>query len=274
MKSRTIETIHELEAKWQRTWEEAGTYTAQTGDPKANQDKFYGLVEFPYPSGEGLHVGHPRSYTAIDLVTRKRRMEGKNVLYPMGWDAFGLPTENFAIKHKIRPADATKKNVANFTRQIKSLGFGFDWTREVDTTDPAYYKWTQWQFLQFVKAGLAYKAKSTINWCPKCKIGLANEEAQGGVCERCGNPVEKREKAQWMIKISKYADRLIDDLKTVDYLEKIASQQVNWIGRSEGAEVVFRVPKFEKVLIATNNKSKITRVKKLLGALLPSIQVL
>ncbi len=274
MKPRTIETIHELEAKWQRTWEEAGTYVAKTGDPKANQDKFYGLVEFPYPSGEGLHVGHPRSYTAIDLVTRKRRMEGKNVLYPMGWDAFGLPTENFAIKHKIRPADATKKNVANFTRQIKSLGFGFDWTREVDTTDPTYYKWTQWQFLQFVKAGLAYKAKSTINWCPRCKIGLANEEAQGGVCERCGNPVEKREKAQWMIKISKYADRLIDDLKTVDYLDKIASQQVNWIGRSEGAEVLFRVPRFEKVLVATNNKSKIARVKKLLGAVLPSIQVL
>lgn len=274
MTPRTIETIHEMEAKWQKTWEEAGTYTATTGDPAANQDKFYGLVEFPYPSGEGLHVGHPRSYTAIDLVTRKRRMEGKNVLYPMGWDAFGLPTENFAIKHKIRPADATKRNVGNFTRQIKSLGFGFDWTREIDTTDPAYYKWTQWQFLQFVKAGLAYKAKSTINWCPRCKIGLANEEAQGGVCERCGNPVEKREKAQWMIKISKYADRLIDDLKTVDYLDKIASQQVNWIGRSEGAEVTFRVPKFEKVLVATNNKSKIARVKKLLGALLPSIQVL
>ncbi len=273
MKPRTIETIHELEAKWQRTWEEAGTYTAKTGDPTANQDKFYGLVEFPYPSGEGLHVGHPRSYTAIDLVTRKRRMEGKNVLYPIGWDAFGLPTENFAIKHKIRPADATKKNVGNFTRQIKSLGFGFDWTREVDTTDPTYYKWTQWQFLQFVKAGLAYKAKSTINWCPRCKIGLANEEAQGGVCERCGNPVEKREKAQWMIKISKYADRLIDDLKTVDYLEKIASQQVNWIGRSEGAEVIFRVPKFEKILVATNNKGKIDRVKKILGALLPSVQV-
>jgi leucyl-tRNA synthetase len=241
MTPRTIEAIHEMEAKWQKTWEEAGTYTAKTGDSKANQDKFYGLVEFPYPSGEGLHVGHPRSYTAIDLVTRKRRMEGKNVLYPIGWDAFGLPTENFAIKHKIRPADATKKNIANFTRQIKSLGFGFDWTREIDTTDPKYYKWTQWQFLQFVKAGLAYKAKSTINWCPSCKIGLANEEAQGGVCERCGTAVVKREKAQWMIKISKYADRLIDDLKQVDYLDKIAAQQVNWIGRSEGAEVVFTI---------------------------------
>lgn len=274
MHPRTIETIHEMEAKWQNTWAEAGTYTAHTGDPAANQDKFYGLVEFPYPSGEGLHVGHPRSYTAIDLVTRKRRMEGKNVLYPIGWDAFGLPTENFAIKHKIRPVDATKKNVANFTRQIKSLGFGFDWTREIDTTDPAYFKWTQWQFLQFVKAGLAYKAKSVINWCPRCKIGLANEEAQGGVCERCGNPVEKREKEQWMIKISKYADRLIDDLKTVDYLDKIASQQVNWIGRSEGAEVVFRVPKFKKILAATNNKGKLARVRMLFAAILPGVEIL
>ena len=242
MKPRTIETIHELEAKWQKRWEEAGTYTAITG--ASDREKFYGLVEFPYPSGDGLHVGHPRSYTAIDLVTRKRRMEGKNVLYPIGWDAFGLPTENYAIKHKIRPADATKKNIANFTRQIKSIGFGFDWTREIDTTDPAYYKWTQWQFLQFVKAGLAYKVQSTINWCPSCKIGLANEEAQGGVCERCGTPVEKREKEQWMIKITKYADRLIDDLKTVDYLEKIATQQVNWIGRSEGAEVSFKIEDF------------------------------
>ncbi|MBP9762039.1 class I tRNA ligase family protein [Patescibacteria group bacterium] len=273
MNPRTIETIHEMEAKWQKTWAEAGTYTAKTGNPAAKQDKFYGLVEFPYPSGEGLHVGHPRSYTAIDLVTRKRRMEGKNVLYPMGWDAFGLPTENFAIKHKIRPADATKRNIGNFTRQIKSLGFGFDWTREVDTTDPKYYKWTQWQFLQFVKAGLAYKAKSTINWCPKCKIGLANEEAQGGVCERCGSPVEKREKAQWMIKISKYADRLIDDLQTVDYLDKIAAQQVNWIGRSEGAEIAFRIPRFKKLLVATNNKSKFYRVKILLTAVLPSIEI-
>jgi leucyl-tRNA synthetase/predicted alpha/beta hydrolase family esterase len=274
MNSRTIETIHEMEAKWQKTWAEAGTYTAKTGNLASKQDKFYGLIEFPYPSGEGLHVGHPRSYTAIDLVTRKHRMQGKNVLYPIGWDAFGLPTENFAIKHKIRPADATKRNIGNFTRQIKSLGFGFDWTREVDTTDPKYYKWTQWQFLQFLKAGLAYKAKSTINWCPKCKIGLANEEAQGGVCERCGTPVEKREKAQWMIKISKYADRLIDDLQTVDYLDKIAAQQVNWIGRSEGAEIVFRVAKFEKVLVATNNKSKLARAKKLLGAFLPGLQVL
>lgn len=233
--------IHELEAKWQARWEAEGTYRAQAPEEAPKAEKFYGLVEFPYPSGEGLHVGHPRSYTAIDLVTRKRRMEGKNVLYPIGWDAFGLPTENFAIKHKIPPAEATRKNVANFTRQIKSIGFGFDWDHEVNTTDPAYYKWTQWQFLQFVKAGLAYKAASTINWCPKCKIGLANEEAQGGVCERCGTPVEKREKAQWMIKITKYAERLLNDLDTVDYLDKIKKQQIDWIGKSEGAEVRFAI---------------------------------
>lgn len=230
-----------MEAKWQARWEAEGTYQAVPGATVPEKEKFYGLVEFPYPSGEGLHVGHPRSYTAIDLVTRKRRMEGKNVLYPIGWDAFGLPTENFAIKHKIPPSEATRKNVANFTRQIKSIGFGFDWSREVDTTDPGYYKWTQWQFLQFVKAGLAYKAASTINWCPRCKIGLANEEAQGGVCERCGNPVEKREKAQWMIQITKYAERLMKDLDTVDYLEKIKKQQIDWIGKSEGAEVCFAI---------------------------------
>lgn len=239
--------IHEMEAKWQKTWQEEGVYRANTLSPssspsgrgRASEDKFYGLVEFPYPSGDGLHVGHPRSYVAIDLVTRKRRMEGKNVLYPIGWDAFGLPTENYAIKNKIRPQDATKKNIANFTRQIKSLGVGFDWSREIDTTDPAYYKWTQWQFLQFFKYGMAYKASSTINWCPKCKIGLANEEAQGGVCERCGTAVEKREKEQWMIRITDYADRLLTDLNTVDYLEKVKSQQINWIGKSEGAEITF-----------------------------------
>jgi leucyl-tRNA synthetase/predicted alpha/beta hydrolase family esterase len=244
--------IHEMEAKWQARWEAEGTYRASKTTEASEKEKFYGLIEFPYPSGEGLHVGHPRSYTAIDLVTRKRRMEGKNVLYPIGWDAFGLPTENFAIKHKIPPSEATRKNVANFTRQIKSLGFGFDWSREVDTTDPAYYKWTQWQFLQFVKAGLAYKAASTINWCPRCKIGLANEEAQGGVCERCGNPVEKREKAQWMIKITKYAERLLKDLDTVDYLEKIKKQQIDWIGKSEGAEIQFAIEgRSEKMTVFT-----------------------
>ena len=253
-----------VEAKWQKAWEEEGVYQAKD---HAKNDKFFGLIEFPYPSGEGLHVGHPRSYTAIDAVTRKQRMSGKNVLFPIGWDAFGLPTENFAIKHKIKPQEATKKNIANFTRQLKSIGFGFDWSREVDTTDPKYYKWTQWQFLKFFNSyfdeneqkakpieelpphldkdehRMAYKAASTINWCPRCKIGLANEEAIGGVCERCGNPTEKREKAQWMIRITKYAERLIKDLDTVDYLDKIKAQQVNWIGKSEGAFVDFEVGK-------------------------------
>lgn len=254
--------VHDIEAKWQAAWESNGTYRAEDS---ANAAKFYGLIEFPYPSGEGLHVGHPRSYTAIDVMTRKRRMEGQNVLYPIGWDAFGLPTENFAIKHKIKPQEATKKNIGNFTRQLKSIGFGFDWSREIDTTDPSYYKWTQWQFLKFFNSfydedaqrarpieelppglnkdehRLAYKAASTINWCPRCKIGLANEEAQGGVCERCGNEVEKREKAQWMIRITKYADRLIKDLDNVDYLPQIRAQQINWIGKSEGAFVDFTI---------------------------------
>ncbi len=267
----------DIEGKWQQKWEQDGIYYAKDQPVSQKAEKFYGLVEFPYPSGEGLHVGHPRSYTAIDIMTRKRRMEGKNVLYPIGWDAFGLPTENFAIKHKIKPQDATKKNVANFTRQIKSLGIGFDWSREVNTTDPEYYKWTQWMFVQFYSSWydaeadrarpiselpipadiqtqgkqaiaayvdekrLAYKASATINWCPACKIGLANEEAQGGVCERCGGKVEKREKAQWMIRITSYADRLIRDLDTVDYLEKIRSQQINWIGRSKGASIDFTI---------------------------------
>lgn len=247
--------VHEIEKKWQARWEADGTYRAvgpgtrnpepvtHAGDTgyglRVTGEKFYGLIEFPYPSGDGLHVGHPRSYTAIDVVTRKKRMEGRDVLYPIGWDAFGLPTENYAIKNKIKPQDATAKNVANFTRQLKSLGFGFDWSREINTTDPTYYKWTQWQFLQFYKHGLAYKAKTTINWCPKDKIGLANEEAEGGVCERCGTPVEQREKEQWMIAITKYADRLIEDLETVDYLPRIKTQQVNWIGKSEGARITF-----------------------------------
>lgn len=260
----------DIEKKWQDAWEKEGVYHAgETGE------KFYGLIEFPYPSGDGLHVGHPRSYTAIDIMTRKKRMEGKNVLYPIGWDAFGLPTENFAIKNKIKPQDATTKNVANFTRQIKSLGIGFDWSREINTTDPKYYKWTQWMFLKFymsfydaeqkrarpidelsipsdvVEKGeeavmayrdgkrMAYKAKTTINWCPKDKIGLANEEVINGCCERCGTMVEKREKAQWMIRITAYAERLIADLDTVDYLDKIKAQQTNWIGKSEGAEIEF-----------------------------------
>ena len=252
--------IHEMEAKWQAQWEKEKIYRAL--NPSDLKPKFFGLIEFPYPSGEGLHVGHTRSYTAIDVLTRKRRMEDRNVLYPIGWDAFGLPTENYAIKFKIKPADATKKNIATFTRQLKSLGFGFDWSREVNTTDPAYYKWTQWQFLKFFdswydeKAGkarpigvfkgkdpdavrLAYKAKTMINWCPKDKIGLANEEVIAGKCERCGTPVEKREKSQWMIRITKYAERLIKDLESVDYLERIKAQQINWIGRSEGAYIQF-----------------------------------
>ena len=258
--------VHDIEAKWQAAWESDGTYRAEDPSPfTLHPSKFYGLIEFPYPSGDGLHVGHPRSYTAIDLMTRKRRMEGQNVLYPIGWDAFGLPTENYAIKMKISPQEATRKNVATFKRQIRMLGIGYDWSREINTTDPAYYKWTQWQFLKFFNSfyddveqrarpiselppglnkdehRLAYKAASTINWCPRCKIGLANEEAQGGVCERCGNPVEKREKAQWMIRITKYADRLIKDLDTVDYLPQIRTQQINWIGKSEGAFVDFDI---------------------------------
>ncbi|MEO5927769.1 MAG: class I tRNA ligase family protein [Patescibacteria group bacterium] len=275
---------HEIEKKWQDAWEKQGVYHAADptiGSPSTSSgnigEKFYGLIEFPYPSGDGLHVGHPRSYTAIDIMTRKKRMEGKNVLYPIGWDAFGLPTENFAIKNKIKPQDASKKNIANFTRQIKSLGLGFDWSREIDTTDPKYYKWTQWMFLKFYMSWydaqascarpieqlpipidvehtgdaavtayrdahrMAYKAKTTINWCPKDKIGLANEEVVNGCCERCGTAVEKREKAQWMIRITAYAERLIKDLETVDYLEKIKAQQMNWIGKSEGAEVTFKL---------------------------------
>lgn len=225
-----------IDPKWQKRWEDEKIFHAQTGSSK---EKYYLLVEFPYPSGAGLHVGHPRSYTALDVIARKKRMEGKNVLFPMGWDAFGLPTENFAIKTGIHPAVVTKQNVDTFRRQLKSIGFSFDWSREINTTDPSYYKWTQWMFLEFFKAGLAYKAKMAINWCPKCKIGLANEEVVGGACERCGGPVEKREKEQWMIAITKYADRLLEDLKDVDYLPKIKRQQEEWIGRSEGAELDF-----------------------------------
>ncbi len=228
--------VHDLEARWQQQWELDQLYRADT---RPDAERFFCLIEFPFPSGDGLHVGHLRPFTGGDVVARKQRMLGKNVLFPIGWDAFGLPTENFAIKNKVRPQDATAKNVANFTRQAKSLGLGFDWSREVNTTDPAYFKWTQWQFLQFVKHGMAYKAISEINWCPRCKIGLANEEAQGGVCERCGNPVEKREKSQWMLSITDYAERLIKGLDQVDYLDKIKTQQKNWIGKSEGATIRF-----------------------------------
>lgn len=228
--------VHELEARAQERWERESAYRATE---QANAPAFYALVEFPFPSGEGLHVGHIRSYTALDAYARKKRMQGYNVLYPMGWDAFGLPTENYSIKTQTPPQVVTERNTSNFRRQLKALGMSFDWSREVNTTDPAYYKWTQWQFLQFLKNGLAYKATSTINWCPKCKIGLANEEAQGGVCERCGTPVEEREKEQWMLRITRYADRLISDLDHVDFLPKIRAQQVNWIGKSEGATVRF-----------------------------------
>jgi leucyl-tRNA synthetase len=224
-----------IEKKWQDQWEKTGAFTA-SDDPA--KEKFYCLIEFPYPSGAGLHLGHPRSYTALDIVARRKRMEGKNVLYPIGWDAFGLPTENYAIKTGRTPQEITKENTDTFRRQLKALGLSFDWSREINTTDPNYYRWTQWMFLEFFRAGLAYKARTEINWCPKDKIGLANEEAAGGVCDRCGGPVEKREKEQWMIAITKYAGRLLTDLDTVDYLPNIKTQQQNWIGKSEG--MVFR----------------------------------
>ncbi len=210
--------------------------------------KFYALVEFPYPSGQGLHVGHARPYTALDIVSRKRRFQGYNVLFPMGWDAFGLPTENFAIKHKIHPREVTKKNVAMFKRQLKSIGFSFDWSKEINTTDSNYYKWTQWIFIKMFEKGLAYKREMPINWCPSCKIGLANEEVVGGCCERCGEEVIRKTKNQWMLKITEYADRLIDDLETVDYLESIKNQQINWIGRSEGMEVSFKISGKDDIL--------------------------
>jgi leucyl-tRNA synthetase len=233
----------EIEKKWQEEWEKSGIYKAEEDSKKP---KYYTLVEFPYPSGDGLHVGHVRSYTAIDALSRKRRMQGHNVLYPIGWDAFGLPTENYAIKTGKDPRIVTKENTDNFRRQLKSLGLSFDWSREINTTDPKYYKWTQWIFLKFFEKGLAYKAKSEINWCPKDKIGLANEEVVNGCCERCGTPVEKREKEQWMLAITKYADRLDKDLDEVDYPERVKTQQRNWIGRSEGAEIDFEVKDSEE----------------------------
>ncbi len=227
-----------IESKWHKEWEKKKVFQAKSS---SKQPKFYSLIEFPYPSGAGLHVGHIRSNTAMDIISRKRRMEGYNVLYPIGWDAFGLPTENYAIKTGIHPIKVTKDNTDTFRRQLKSLGFSFDWSREINTTDPKYYKWTQWIFLQLFKKELAYKTKTEINWCPSCKIGLANEEVVGGMCERCGGPTEKREKEQWMLAITKYADRLDRDLDTVDYLSKIKIQQRNWIGKSEGAEIEFSV---------------------------------
>jgi leucyl-tRNA synthetase len=232
-----------IEPKWQEKWYSSGAFKAKNGSKKK---KFYLLVEFPYPSGDGLHVGHCRSYTALDIIARKRRMQGYNVLFPMGWDAFGLPAENYAIKKGIHPSITVKKNTENFKDQMKNLGLSFDWSREINTTDPEYYKWTQWIFTQLFKNGLAYKDKIDINWCPKDKIGLANEEVVDGKCERCGTKVEKREKEQWMIKITNYADRLIKDLENVDYLEKIKIQQKEWIGESHGAMVKFQVESIEQ----------------------------
>ncbi len=225
-----------IEKKWQKIWEDEKTYHV---DIDHNKPKFYALVEFPYPSGQGLHVGHPRSYTALDVIARLKRMQGFNVLYPMGFDAFGLPAENYAVKTGVHPAVSTNENIKNFTRQLKSLGFSFDWDRVIKTCDPEYYKWTQWMFLKFFEKGLAYKKKMTINWCPSCKVGLANEEVINGHCERCGHEVVHKEKSQWMLAITKYADRLIDDLADLDFIEQVKTQQINWIGRSEGAELDF-----------------------------------
>ncbi len=247
----------EIEAKWQKTWEERGSFHASEDRTK---EKFYALVEFPYPSGAGLHVGHPRSYTALDIVARKKRMQGYNVLYPMGWDAFGLPTENFAIKNHIHPAVVTERNIARFKSQLQALGLSFDWSREISTTDPAYYKWTQWIFLQLYKKGLAYKKEMAVNWCTSCKCVLANEEVVQGVCERCGSEVVRRTKSQWMLKITEYAQRLIDDLDKVDYIERVKTQQKNWIGRSTGAEVDFVTTEGDKLTVYT------TRPDTLFGA--------
>ena len=228
----------EVEKKWQNKWYTEGTFNAKND---YTLKKWYGLIEFPYPSGQGLHVGHPRSYTALDIIARKRRLEGYNVLYPIGFDAFGLPAENYAIKNNIHPSIVTETNINHFKEQLKSIGFSFDWSREVNTTDPNYYKWTQWIFIQLFKHGLAYKTTMPINYCTSCKVGLANEEVVNGVCERCGGEVIQKEKSQWMLKITEYAQRLIDDLDDVDFLEKIKAQQINWIGRSEGAEVKFKI---------------------------------
>ena len=235
----------EVEKKWQLKWDEEGTFNASNDYKKK---KWYGLIEFPYPSGQGLHVGHPRSYTALDVIARKKRLQGYNVLYPIGFDAFGLPAENYAIKTNVHPKITTQKNIAHFTEQLKALGFSFDWSRVVDTTDPNYYKWTQWIFIQLYKHGLAYKATMPINFCTGCKVGLANEEVVNGVCERCGSPVVQKEKSQWMLKITEYAQRLIDDLDEVDFLDKIKVQQRNWIGRSEGAEVEFKIANTDETL--------------------------
>ncbi len=244
----------EIEKKWQEIWEEKGVFHASDSHEKP---KFYALVEFPYPSGQGLHVGHPRSYTAIDIIARKRRMQGFNVLYPMGWDAFGLPTENYAIKNNIHPAIVTKNNIKRFKKQLQSQGYSFDWSREINTTDPEYYKWTQWIFLKLFEKGLAYKSQASVNWCTSCKCVLANEEVVNGKCERCSSEVIRKTKSQWMLKITEYAQRLIDDLDLVDYPEKVRAQQINWIGRSSGAEVYFKTTKGEEIKIFTTRPETI-----------------
>ena len=245
-----------IEAKWHKIWDEKQLYAARTG---SDAKKFYALVEFPYPSGAGLHVGHARPYTAMDVIARKHRMQGENVLFPMGYDAFGLPTENYAIKNHIHPAVVTKNNIATFRGQLQALGYSFDWDREINTTDPKYFKWTQWIFLQLYKNGLAYKAKMPVNWCTSCKCVLANEEVVENVCERCGSPVVRKEKSQWMLRITKYADRLIDDLDDVDYIERVKTQQRNWIGRSTGTEVTFKTNTEDDITVYT------TRVDTLFG---------
>ena len=246
-----------IEKKWQARWDEEKAF-------RAKQDftlpKYYALVEFPYPSGQGLHVGHPRPYTALDIVSRKRRMEGYNVLFPMGWDAFGLPTENYAIKNKIHPKIVTERNVAHFKAQLKQLGLSFDWDREINTTDPNYYKWTQWIFLQLFKRGLAYKKEMAVNFCTSCKVVLANEEVINGTCERCHSPVIRKVKSQWMLKITEYADRLISDLDGLDYIERVKTQQINWIGKSTGAEINFATTAGDTLTVYT------TRCDTLFGA--------
>ena len=246
-----------IERKWQQRWDEDRSFAATDDYTKP---KYYALVEFPYPSGQGLHVGHPRSYTALDIVARERRMQGYNVLYPMGWDAFGLPAENYAIKNHVHPAEFTQKNIAHFKAQLRSLGLSFDWEREIDTTDPAYYKWTQWIFLQLFKKGLAYKKEMSVNWCTSCKCVLANEEVVDGVCERCHSAVVRRDKSQWMLKITQYAQRLIDDLEGLDFIERVKIQQKNWIGRSTGAEVTFGSTAGDDIVVFT------TRPDTLFGA--------
>ena len=247
----------EIESKWQKIWDEKKAFAAKQD---YTLPKYFPLVEFPYPSGQGLHVGHPRPYTALDIVSRKKRMQGYNVLFPMGWDAFGLPTENYAIKNKIHPAIVTANNVARFKSQLKSLGISFDWDREINTTDPNYYKWTQWIFLQLFKKGLAYKKEIAVNFCTSCKVVLANEEVVNGVCERCSSAVIRKVKSQWMLRITEYADRLISDLDGLDYIERVKTQQINWIGKSYGAEVDFATTAGDTLRVYT------TRCDTLFGA--------